>query len=230
MHKYEFGCQFVAAAKCFFWLASFIWTSIIALQFYLKSVEQTFCRKLIYHMISWGLPSIVITVAIYKQFLGIEIWSSDNKSCWFNDRLAMWVLFYGILCLCWLFNLLTCSGVMWERCRHASQNTLNVGQDGWTLRSHTDPNKLIFHCIIFVLCWLPLIITLAFLDGPKLHYSGLAQVWLFLVGSLVCLLGLFNTIVYGFTPEVKQYLLYKLLHYKPLPDHQIQFDSNEHGE
>jgi len=80
-------------------IASFLWTMSIALYLYLViSKRHTLALKLIplFHMVSWGVPLVIVCFAMGFGALGRDYYSGVVGWCWISDsKIIVWPSFPG---------------------------------------------------------------------------------------------------------------------------------------
>ncbi|XP_030831934.1 uncharacterized protein LOC105437497 [Strongylocentrotus purpuratus] len=199
-------CIVVAALSHFFFLASFVWTTILAWDLSrsfaaskMKSFSSSsFGRKMVaFLVIGWGTPLVFVLITLVLQFGGFQngpLLEYDNSRCWLA-KLSSIVMFFVPMSVCLLSNLvffvITVHGV------HSTKKTTSVlksGQDSqfkqWAveLRIYVKISALLGFAWLFG--FLAMVIDVPFMD------------YLFVI--VISLQGVFIFISFGANKRVKK--------------------------
>jgi hypothetical protein len=113
------ACIAQGYAMEFFRLSSFMWTGCFAVHLYQiiwKNVKDPEVFELRYHLVSWGIPSLVCCYFLFKNETGHQMMGqSDRPWCWIRDfhddewnafgSHLQYAVFYGPLLVIFAFNL-----------------------------------------------------------------------------------------------------------------------------
>ena len=98
------ACVIFAAMNHYFWLATFTWTTILALilcyKFGLKQIQQTdegIKASFVLQVFGWGIPLIIIGLALSTHFCDCLLFGDfafyDDATCWIRAGFVNWVAF-----------------------------------------------------------------------------------------------------------------------------------------
>ncbi|XP_030831350.1 uncharacterized protein LOC753861 isoform X1 [Strongylocentrotus purpuratus] len=137
--QFRIPCIVVAALSHFFFLASFVWTTILAWDLSrsfaaskMKSFSSSsFGRKMVsFLVIAWGTPLVFVLITLVLQFGGFQngpFLEYDSNTCWLT-KLSSIVMFFVPMSVCLLSNLvffiITVHGV------HSTKKTTSVLKSG----------------------------------------------------------------------------------------------------
>lgn len=81
-------------------ICSFLWTVSIGTHLYLSMLKSTKKRNFqpLYHVVCWGLPIIILIIALSFRALGADDFSRAVGWCWISDRVEyplFWSFFVG---------------------------------------------------------------------------------------------------------------------------------------
>jgi G protein-coupled receptor 157 len=81
-------------------ICSFLWTVSIGTHLYLSMLKSTKKRNFqpLYHVISWGLPIVILVIALSFRALGADDFSRAVGWCWISDKVEyplFWSFFVG---------------------------------------------------------------------------------------------------------------------------------------
>ena len=140
MQQWPLACVIIGVVQHFFWLASFLWSCVIATDVYLvfgrtdgRPVYTVGTRKMVaYYMVGWMLPSVfVCTCVVLNVYTGLRVGYGDGGSCWITTTDGMIAAFFAPLLAITLLNtiLVVSALVMITRTMNFSQ-AMNVGSAG----------------------------------------------------------------------------------------------------
>ena len=192
-------------ADTFCALSSVLWTSTIAWALYItvvRSREDIERLKVYFHLFCWGIPLLIAPLPFITDSYGPAqgwCWIAASKdNIWLG---TMWRLlaFYGPLWLVIPFNIYSYARVIRAIRVQASCALIEAAHVRDTLI-----RRLRFYPLVLIICYAPVTIKRIydFIDPEEGNLSlGLIS------ACMMCLNGLFNAIVYGFTDSVKYALL-----------------------
>jgi len=113
------ACIAQGYAMEFFRLSSFMWTGCFAIHLYQiiwKNIKDPEVYELRYHLMAWGLPTLVCIYFVAENAEGLQMMGqSDRPWCWIRDfqhdewnafgAHLQYALFYGPLLIIFIFNL-----------------------------------------------------------------------------------------------------------------------------
>nr|XP_054763046.1 uncharacterized protein LOC129269556 [Lytechinus pictus] len=124
---YHFSDRFIpclafASLSHFFFLASFVWTTVLAWDLrrslsasvIFRSGQSCF-HTTAYALIGWGIPLVITSTTLLMQLGGFTdepILEYGGPACLFATRLSSLAVFFGPICLCLLTNCLLFIGTM----------------------------------------------------------------------------------------------------------------------
>lgn len=81
-------------------ISSFLWTLSIGTHLYLSMLKSTKKRNFqyLYHIVSWGLPIVILIIALSFRALGADDFSRAVGWCWISDQVEhplFWSFFVG---------------------------------------------------------------------------------------------------------------------------------------
>ena len=118
MSAWYLPCIVVAALSHFFFLASFVWTTVLAWDlsrsFSSSSMRslatKSFRRRMIsYLLVGWGVPLAFVSITLILQFSNLQtvvLVEYGGPACWFTDRLASIAVFFAPISLCLFMNVI----------------------------------------------------------------------------------------------------------------------------
>lgn len=198
-------CYIAAVADTFCALSSVLWTSTIAWSLYITVVrgrEDIESLKGYFHLYSWGIPLLITPLPFITDSYGpAQGWcwiAASKNSIWLG---TMWrlIAFYGPLWLVIPFNIYSYARVIRAIRMHAN----SALSESVYIRD-TLIRRLRFYPLVLIICYAPVTVKRIydFIDPEESNiYLGLAS------ACMMCLNGLLNAVVYGFTDSVKDALL-----------------------
>lgn len=175
--------------------SSVIWSSIIAnsvYNAYISDEEQMFVFKKTYFLLGFLVPFCFSALPFITNSYG-----SAAGCCWIaGDFEDMWkgISLYGIVIGAIIYNCRTYKLVILE-----IRSQVEVLEDSSVLNNNMKKasHKFMMYPMILIICYLPALLKFAF--SQFLEENLLISL---VSGCLVCLVGVFNTLIYACTPVV----------------------------
>ncbi|XP_060072132.1 G-protein coupled receptor 157-like [Ylistrum balloti] len=155
-------CQFHSALTIFSSIGAFCWTTVMALCLFMNIVctNLTFTARYmkVFHLVSWGLPSVVTITAWSSDVLGYDHNITQASWCWIDPLVPnaiVWQLFTGKV---WEFtcSLLTTglSFVVVVYIRRKAKTSLASKSNRKSKKAAIESanRKLMFVPLVFILC------------------------------------------------------------------------------
>ena len=105
-------CTIFALIQHFFWLASFIWTSVMCVDMYcaFNRIQNTYTigrvRLSSYYAVGWLLPAVfVATCGILDRYTNLKSGYGSNDTCWITGTRALILIFFTPLGAVILLNI-----------------------------------------------------------------------------------------------------------------------------
>ncbi|XP_033742969.1 G-protein coupled receptor 157-like [Pecten maximus] len=155
-------CQIQSALTIFSSIGAFCWTTIMALCLFMSIVRtnMTFTARYmkLFHLISWGLPSIVTVTAWSSDVLGYDHNMTQASWCWIDPlvpNVMVWQLFTGKV---WEFSCsalttgLSLAVVVYIRRKANKSPTSKSNRKSKRAAIESANRKLMFVPLVFILC------------------------------------------------------------------------------
>jgi len=174
-------CKVFRAFINFFFVASFFWTSAIALHTWVSCKQKAQIPLYWFHIFSWGIPLILTALLV-----GMNTITFDDYDDWCsNNTLGHWLFWYTPLLLNFAFNIVAYTLIL----RHYRGAT-HTAQMGMKAKIKV---RITLYLFVFFVCWIWDVVN--FLVEQTAHSSPF---WLeLLTSTFMPLQGFLNFLVYG---------------------------------
>ena len=197
---FEVMCQIQAAVTSYFSLSSVLWTGLIAFSLYLAVLKDNrHLERLEFRfiLIGNGIPLLALIPPLVRQKYGEAqgwCWIQTNGDYYVEGTVWRVVTFYLPLWFVIIFNCF----VYYKIIKNVKKDANLLGSD--TQLAQKLVQKLRMYPLILIFCYtLPTINRIYdFIQPHNMNF------WLtFTAGVVMCLAGLLNAVVYGFTDTVR---------------------------
>jgi len=193
--SYSHGlCIFFRAGINLFFVASFVWTSCIAIHIWVSSHQKAQIPIIFFHLFAWGVPAIMTVILVAGHFVVIE---NDYKWC-HPTTMAKWFLWEAPLCIAFM-----CNSVFYFMSirRFKVDNHINRESSRSTRQKKLQwkiKKRLTLYLLVFLVCWIWDVVN------KILEAIGITPpFWLSILQSTFSpLQGFLNFLVYGLSSRM----------------------------